>query len=262
MRQDVGERPITNLYQITDKDLLWPYLRDDTSRQTYALREAIVLVETICQSLPEGQKINVLDLGCGDGSSYERFAKLGPKISWLGLDIEDSPEVRTRVRKDIPFATYDGVNIPAPVSSFDLVFSHQVLEHVVQPGPLLNDVHRVLKDGGILVGSTSQLEPYHSRSIWNFTPYGLVVLLREAGFDEIQLMPGTDGLTLFVRRLLGMFKVGFGGRFFFEHESPLNLLIELVGKLMSLKRRSFIKLVLSGHFVFIAKKTFRTKAHE
>jgi hypothetical protein len=63
-------------------------------------------------------------------------------------------------------------------------------------------VGRVLRSGGIFAGSTSHLEPCHGYSIANFTPYGLKRLLERSGFEVELLLPGIDGPTLIVRRLL------------------------------------------------------------
>ena len=96
-------------------------------------------------------------------------------------DLPDSPEVRMRTRSDAEFHVFDGLNLPFEEASFDVVYCAQVLEHARHPESLLIDVARVLKPGGALAGSTSQLEPFHSRSTFNFTPHGLSLLLESAG---------------------------------------------------------------------------------
>lgn len=197
----------------------------------------------------------ILDLGCGVGNSFEELQKLPIKFNWLGLDIEDSPEVNRRTRDDLNFLTYDGLHIPLPNESVDLIYSHQVFEHVRHPQELLVEVVRVLKKGGYLVGSTSHLEPFHSRSFWNFTPYGYVTLLKTAGFSEILVKPGIDCLTLIIRSLLRYYKSRMINRFF-RRESPLNIVIETMSRLLGfgVERRCALKLNFSGHFVFIARK--------
>jgi hypothetical protein len=85
----------------------------------------------------------------------------------------------------------------------------------------------VLKADGIFVGSTSHLEPFHSRSYWNYTPYGFCVLLREAGFRSIVVRPGIDSLTLIGRRYLSYVKLADLLEPFFTFESPMNALLEV-----------------------------------
>ena len=109
----------------------------------------------------------VMDLGCGAGDSVDLFRSVDPDVEWVGLDIEDSPEVAERRRTDAEFVTYDGHRLPFGDASFELVYCKQVLEHVEHPRELIGEVVRVLEPGGRLAGSTSQLEAFHSRSIFN-----------------------------------------------------------------------------------------------
>jgi SAM-dependent methyltransferase len=236
-----------------DNDLLRAYLPGDHSAQTFGMKEALTVLKN---SSGAGQTIKILDLGCGTGASYDEFARAVAKFSWVGIDIEDSPEVQMRVRNDVDFMTFDGVVIPLPDASVDLVYSHQVYEHVRKPEDLLAEIIRVLRPGGYFIGSTSHLEPFHSRSFWNFTPYGFASMLQTAGFTSILLRPGIDGLTLIIRRLLGLVKLGNVLNPFFKHESPLNLSIELLGRFTfrDIRKRNALKLLFSGHFIFIVSK--------
>src|SRR4051812_40496978 len=146
----------------------------------------------------------VLDLGCGAGDSVDQFRSVNPSVEWVGVDVEASPEVASRRRTDAEFVTFDGVHLPFDDASFDAVYCKQVLEHVREPAPLLAEVSRVLKPRGVLAGSTSQLEPYHSYSTWNYTPYGLKLLLEGAGMSLDELRPGIDSLAVIVNRGAGM----------------------------------------------------------
>jgi SAM-dependent methyltransferase len=203
--------------------------------------------------LKSGKIDRVLDLGCGRGNSVEYFRKVKPDIKWVGLDIESSPEVNSRMRSDCEFHTYDGVHIPFDDNSFDLIYCNQVFEHVEKPAELLLEVKRVLKPGGSFVGSVSHLEPFHSLSFWNFTPYGFAKAVEAAGLKLGELRPGIDSLTIIVRRMFG------GARFFSRYwvkESPLNKLISFACWLTrkTKKRTNYIKLLFCGQFCFFAYK--------
>lgn len=192
-----------------------------------------------------------MDLGCGEGDTLDIFKKY--EVNWVGLDIENSPEVNLRKRNDGEFYTFNGIDIPFDSNSFDLIYSNQVFEHVRYPTQLLAEINRVLKPNGYFIGSTSQMEPYHSYSFWNYTPYGFTLLLEEASFNVIELRPSIDALTLIVR-------VGLGRPQFFSHwwskESPLNRIIDLLGAVKKLDNRSInaIKLLFCGQFCFMARK--------
>jgi SAM-dependent methyltransferase len=195
----------------------------------------------------------VLDLGCGAGDSVEQFRSLNPDVRWLGVDLEESPEVATRTRTDAEFRTFDGRSIPAADASVDVVYCKQVLEHVEGRADLIREVGRVLRPGGLFLGSTSQLEPYHSLSVGNITPYGLARMLGAAGIEPVELRPGIDGLTLTAHRALGM--PAFTRRYW-ARESPLNRTIALAARARRLdpRRVNAIKLLLCGQFAFAGRR--------
>lgn len=235
-----------------DNALLVDYLPTDHSRQSHSLREATRVLE----AFPLAQDVLIVDLGCGTGSSFDVFCRQHANARWIGLDIEHSPEVDTRTRTDVEFLTYDGVHIPLADQSVDIVYSRQVFEHVRHPQALIEDVHRILKQGGVFVGSTSHLEPFHSRSYWNYTPYGFCGLLRDAGFRSIYVRPGIDSFTLISRRWLQYLRLASLLEPFFTVESPANLVLEAALRLLGqpTERRNALKLLFAGQFCFFARK--------
>jgi SAM-dependent methyltransferase len=174
-------------------------------------------------------------------------------VQWVGLDVPGSPEAAERTRNDARFETFDGISMPFGDAAFDLVYCKQVLEHVRHPEPLLAEVRRVLKPGGWFAGSTSQLEPYHSLSLWNYTPVGMVELLERAGLRTVELRPGIDGLTLIAWRLSGFHRCfhRWWGR-----ESPLNRGLNACGRALHTDARSLnaTKLLFCGQFAFAAQR--------
>lgn len=195
----------------------------------------------------------VLDLGCGVGDSVDVFRARDPDVDWIGIDVPGSPEARERTRTDARFETFDGLTLPFADGSFELVYCKQVLEHVRHPEPLLAEAHRVLTPGGYLAGSTSQLEPYHSLSVWNYTPVGLAQLIRDAGLTPIEFRPGIDSPTLIAWRLTGRPR-----RFdrWWARPSPLNRALDLYGRATRLEPRllNATKLLFCGQFAFLARK--------
>lgn len=225
-------------------DMLADAIPNDHSRQCTAADE---LHAQITKGFSPSE---VLDLGCGDGRSIDLFKSELPEARWTGVDIEGSPEVTMRRRTDGNFVSFDGINLPFEAESFGLVYSYQVFEHVRHPEPLLAEIRRVLKKDGLLIGQTSQLEPYHSFSYWNFTVFGFRRLLEAAGLRLLVLRPGIDGLTLIQRSIHGRTQEWTK---WFTTESPLNTEIE---KELEDKRpcrtRNFRKLIYCGQFVFVA----------
>jgi SAM-dependent methyltransferase len=231
-------------------ELLGHRIPADHSRQVLADHYAERLLGT---RSPGAASPRVMDLGCGAGDSVDLFRSVDPEVSWVGVDIEDSPEVAGRTRKDAEFVSFDGRRLPFEDQSFDLVYCKQVLEHVEHPRELVGEAARVLRPGGHLAGSTSQLEAFHSRSTLNWTPYGFTRIAEDAGLEVVELRPVIDGFTLVAWRAVGL--PGFFHRWW-ARESPPYRLIELAARAARLdaRTRNQIKLVLAGQFAFLARR--------
>ena len=165
--------------------------------------------------------------------------------------MDESPEARGRDESRGEFHTFDGVRMDFDDDSFDLVYCNQVLEHVRRPLELLGEIRRVLRPGGWFVGSTSHLEPYHSLSLQNFTPYGFSVLVEDAGLSLEEIRPGIDSLTLILRVLMNRPK--FFSRWW-EKESPLNRWISFRLRRKGRRRTNARKLLFCGQFCFCVRK--------
>lgn len=230
------------------KELLGDVVPSDHARQTLA--DAYAEQEI---GRPAQGRWRVLDLGCGAGGSVDVFRARDPSVQWVGIDVPGSPEARGRTRRDARFETFDGVLLPFQDGAFDLVYCKQVLEHVRDPEPLLAEVRRALAPGGWFAGSTSQLEPYHSLSLWNYTPVGMVRLLERVGLRAVELRPGIDGPTLIAWRLAGFHRCfhRWWGR-----ESPLNRALNASGRVLKADARTLnaTKLLFCGQFAFLAKR--------
>jgi SAM-dependent methyltransferase len=227
--------------------LIAPYIPNDHARQVRAQD----YLERLMRSRPSPKV--VMDLGCGRGDSVDRFRACAPDVDWVGVDIPLSQEVAQRQRTDARFVTYDGQTLPFGDATFDLVYSEQVLEHVRDPVLHLREIGRVLRPGGALIGSTSQLEPYHSRSYWNYTPFGFAELVAEAGLRLEELRPGIDGVTLVLRSYLGR-PAGFLE--WFKVDSPLNTLIDdwALETHRTPAQTNLRKLQYAGQFAFLIRR--------
>jgi SAM-dependent methyltransferase len=229
-------------------DTLWQLvgdqIPDDHARQYHSqdyLREAM--------TAPDAPTLMV-DLGCGDGRSAKFAKQYKPNISWVGVDIMSSTYAKKVANEQV--LLYDGVNLPFANDSIPLIYSSQVMEHVRHPEPLLREVRRVLQPGGVFIGSTSQLEPYHAGSLWNYTIYGFKVLVEDAGLALEQVRPGIDGISLVQRQWFGR-RPEHGAWF---KLSPLNRQIdqEDAARRREAKYTNFRKLQYCGHFSFRARK--------
>jgi SAM-dependent methyltransferase len=87
----------------------------------------------------------LLDVGAGNGFQARTFADWGCTVSAIDVDVDDTARRYWSVR------SFDGVNIPFPADSFDVVFSSNVMEHVTHPDLLLAEMARVLAPSGHVV---------------------------------------------------------------------------------------------------------------
>lgn len=193
--------------------------------------------------------MTVLDFGAGSGGQFPELRDVLPPFSYTGIDLQ-LPAGRPHRGEDVRFVEYDGHTMPFDDGAFDLCFSKQVLEHVRHPDVAVGEIARTLRVGGHFVGSVSFLEPYHSRSIFNWTPYGLVTVLEDHGLEVLALRPGIDGGSMFLRTL---FEPGnFGGSF--EGLSMFNHWVGVERGADGPKMENARKLVVTGHLCFIAVK--------
>ena len=99
----------------------------------------------------------VLDIGAGTGQQALEFSQRGFDVE--AIDVPDSLYSEAHV---FPVRQYDGVTLPFPDRSFDIVFSSSVLEHVPDLTSLHSEIRRVLRDDGYAV----HVLPTHIWRIW------------------------------------------------------------------------------------------------
>jgi SAM-dependent methyltransferase len=87
----------------------------------------------------------VLENGCGIGMYAQRLAPLGGQVVGLEYDFERSRLAAVRLPRIVNGA---GEHLPFPASTFDLILSHEVIEHVWDDRAAVQEMVRVLKPGG------------------------------------------------------------------------------------------------------------------
>lgn len=119
----------------------------------------------------EGKPERVLDIGCGTARGTARLRKRWREAQVIALDVSQ-PMLRQARRHAgwlKPFARVcaNGLALPFPDHSMDVVYSNLALQWCDTPRELFRECVRVLKPGGFLVASSLGPDTLHElRSAW------------------------------------------------------------------------------------------------
>ncbi len=190
-------------------------------------------------------RIRFLDLGSGDGHFYQLLKQKGYDYAYLGFEF--SQELIKKAHKNGVPVRHANLNEKFPLSdsSYDLILASEIIEHVYDPEFFLEEIHRVLKNDGILFLTTPNIASLGSRlklllgirpaaidarvrntsgHIHGFTLSDLKTLFSDMGFI-VKYVTGTDFYLPFLAKrtpifggiclLLARFSPTFSAGFFF-----------------------------------------------
>jgi SAM-dependent methyltransferase len=173
------------------------YVRQQRGHLPHQLRS------TWCRWVPPGSR--ALEAGCGLGHFTVAATALGYRAE--GLDWSEATIARLRRQfPAIPWHVGDVRALAFGPASFDAVYSPGVCEHFEEgPTAVLAETHRVLRAGGIAVVSTPCFNAWLQRRAdrlssaaisrdtafheYAFTTDGIANLLRQLGFEVLQIRP-------------------------------------------------------------------------
>jgi len=133
-----------------------------------------VILDRQIEEVSRQLKGTVLDLG----SAESPYASLTGRR--LSVDIRPFPGVEVLA---------DAGNLPFKDSSLSSVLCTELLEHVLEPGKVVSEIHRILTPGGLLVLTAPFLYPLHRDPVdfHRFTEDGLRAMLRD--FQVLSILP-------------------------------------------------------------------------
>jgi SAM-dependent methyltransferase len=108
----------------------------------------------------------ILENGCGVGMYVEHLSPFGGNVIGLEYDFERAAEAHANSPRVINAA---GEFVPLPSGTFDLILSHEVIEHVQDDRAAVCEMVRVLKPGGrITLFCPNRGYPFETHGIyWN-----------------------------------------------------------------------------------------------
>jgi SAM-dependent methyltransferase len=176
-------------------------------------------VADFSSALADGSR--VLDAGAGEGQYRDRFRQ--HRYAAVDLGIGDTSWDYGKLD-----AVADLARLPFRSGCFDAALSVVTLEHVTDPGSVLREMARTIRDGGSLLLIVPQEWEVHQapHDYFRFTRYGAHHLLEAAGFTSVRIEPVGGFFRLLSRRLLN------GLQFFPAVILPLALLLLAVPALI------------------------------
>jgi len=123
-------------------------------------------LDMIINASDERIKGNILENGCGVGMYMEHLSLFGGIVIGLEYDFERTAEAHVNSPHTLNAA---GEFIPLPSGTFDLILSHEVIEHVQDDRAAIQEMVRVLRTGGrAVIFCPNRGYPFETHGIyWN-----------------------------------------------------------------------------------------------
>lgn len=171
-------------------------LRRFTEEFPYERGPILDFVIRVAEQTPPAAR--VLDVGAGNAPYRELFAH----AEYLTLDWAAS-EHAGATGADIVGSADD---LPVEAGSLDLILCTQVLEHVPEPGAVLNECARVLVSGGRLALTAPLLWEQHEMpyDYYRYTESGLRYLLTRAGLVDLDIRARGNAFTAIAQLLVNV----------------------------------------------------------
>jgi len=160
--------------------------RVDINRFTLAQRRIVELIQ-------ERGKIRFLDAGGRDGKLKNLFGGeltreyFAEHAHYTGMDLHPGGEdiLGGDICSDQLLDRY-----PEMLGSFDVVYSNNVFEHLINPFAAMQNLHRLLSPGGITIVNAPFAWRYHEvpQDYFRYTHSGLVALLTVNGISDFEVL--------------------------------------------------------------------------
>lgn len=119
----------------------------------------------------------VLDIGCGAGNMLERINAVRTGIDLSTTMLERS---RTKLSNDVTLLKMSADRLTFADASFDTIICSEVLEHLLHPRDVLQEIKRVLRPGGMVAISVPN-EDLIEQTKRTLRRWGLGFLMRNDG---------------------------------------------------------------------------------
>ena len=147
----------------------------DQERQARKAAKTLSVLEDFYGGPGSLSKLTLLDVGCSAGLMTKVYSERF--LRTVGIDI-DAPAVEYAAAnfssEKLEFVVADAMNTGFSSGSFDVVTCTHIYEHVPDSSKLMNEIHRVLKKGGIChftaQNRMSVMEPHYGLPLLSVLP--------------------------------------------------------------------------------------------
>ncbi len=149
-------------------------ITSDTILSDNPLHQRLLKAYTVAKPYIKG---NLLELGCGEGRGVKELAPLASHYTAL----DKIGSVIDQLSAAYPGYTFRQASFP-PINEdgqYDTIVSFQVIEHIRKDLYFLQEIHRLLKPGGVAILSTPNKKMSLSRNPWH---------IREYTWQELQML--------------------------------------------------------------------------
>lgn len=126
----------------------------------------------------ETLKGKTIDIGGGKNADYISFMKKSDDVDFLSFDIKSGATV-----------DFEKDRLPAGDDAFDTVLFLNVMEHIFNYQHIANEVFRITKPGGQLIGFVPFLMWYHAdhRDFFRYTHESIENIFHSAGAKSVSI---------------------------------------------------------------------------
>ena len=169
-------------------------------------------IQIIAERMPGARRI--VDIGCGAGGFLAMCReRLGDPV---GIDASPVSARLCRAQR-LPVLLADGAALPFASGSLDVVRAKEIIEHILDLRPFIQEIYRALRPGGLFLSQTPTQFSILYPAVINFyddythirplSRVGVRCLLADANFETLYVRGYTAGRNRperVIGRLLGL----------------------------------------------------------
>lgn len=178
----------------------------------YEARRYRVMADWLRGSIPHLVPRRILDVGCGAGWSMTEVKRLYPEAHIEGVEPSKANSELAKA-SGFPVHTYKIGGGTSSGSKYDLIYSNNVLTHVLEPVAFLAGLGEMLGDGGRIVIVTVDSTVPSNELLWcdnnySYLPMHVVRFAERAGLIPIHFEENPDDITMLNKQLMVFGKAG------------------------------------------------------